>query len=687
MRIKKNKHSKINKRRLMSGVFWVPLALSLAACSGGGVSDGVAASATGHEMPEVVAAASAANVTTVPLVLAQKMNATSITPDAETDRFIVKYKNGTNERRGTVTVQSRLDRFASAFPARARHNRRLGIGSDIITTDRKLNAKETQAFMRAIASDPDVEYVEPDVIITMTSVPNDPLYSQQWGMLSNLDVGETSAGIRAADAWNVSTGAGITMAVIDNGLTSHSDLNANVLPAGFDFTWLGPTGGANPGVARGCELSYHGTHVGGIMAGIADNGVGIAGVAPSAKLISARVMSECGRGFLSSASDALVWASGGEVPGLPVASKPASVLNLSFGATGQCYKTMQDSVDYATGRGAVVVAAAGNDNTDASNNVPANCRGVIAVANTQRDGSRSGSSNYGPIVDVAAPGTDILSTYNNGMYSLGSESYFSASGTSMSAPMVSGVVALVQSAAPKALSAAEIRTLITQHAQPFPTRPDQYIGTGILDAAATVKAAKSGLIPAAADFTCAQSSVGMLLTCTDLSTARGSTSIKSREWNFGVANQPDIVSTQSTNPSNDYEFPGTYVVTLTITDNTGGVSRTSRPVMVVAPATIDWEIDSNEVISAKANQRQYFRIKIPTGSTYLRAILSHHSSLSTSTFYLKAGSPSTIKPTCMKPEGTMGVGCQVSNPMAGDWYIIIDPLTDLNEDWLYATLH
>jgi serine protease len=108
----------------------------------------------------------------------------------------------------------------------------MGIGSDVVTTERKLNAKEAKAFMRAVASDPDVEYVEPDVPISASSAPNDPLYSLQWGLFSNLDPGQSNVGIRAPNAWNIATGAGVTIGLVDNGVTSHSDLNASILPYG-----------------------------------------------------------------------------------------------------------------------------------------------------------------------------------------------------------------------------------------------------------------------------------------------------------------------------------------------------------------------------------------------------------------------------------------------------------------------
>lgn len=617
------------------------------------------------------------------------MNAGSIAPDSHTDRFIVRYRTGTAERAASSAVQSRLDRLASAFPARARHARRMGLGADVITTERKLNAKEAKAFMRAIASDPDVEYIEPDVVISASSVPNDPLYSQQWGLFSNLDPGQPYAGIRVADAWKIATGAGVTIGVVDNGLTSHSDLDANVIPEGFDFTFLGPPGGSNPGIAsNGKVISYHGTHVAGIMAAVTNNGIGISGIAPSAKLISARALNQWGGGLLSSASDAVTWASGGSVAGMSSNPHPASVINLSIEGQGSCSRTFQYAVDDANSRGVTVIVAAGNGSTDASNTQPANCRGVIAVGNTQKDGSRGYLSNYGAIVDISAPGTDIYSTWNDGTYSLGAEGYASESGTSMAAPMVSGVVALIKSVASKQYSAAEMRTLITQHSQPFPKQPDQLMGAGILDAAATVTAAKSGEIPAAADFTCSQGAVGMLVTCTDLSTARGRAAIKSWAWNLGYGNPVDTVSTQSVNPSHDYEYPGTYNITLTTTDSTGAVSRVTRPFTVVAPESIDMNFDTEIMFSAKANVVQYYKLDLPAGTPMMRVNLSARSSLDSGMMFLKAGSPTSVNASCSRNFSSATGGsaqCILSNPQAGTYYVTVSPASNLVDNKLFAT--
>ncbi|MFL9894448.1 S8 family serine peptidase [Paraburkholderia sp. RL17-381-BIF-C] len=678
-------------RRIITSVANLTLALALAACSGNGASDTASRSApSAPETAEVAAAASAASSSSVPLTMSLKMNTTGMTSESQTDRFIIKYRPGTAERGSSSAVQTKLDKLASTLPARAHHLRRMGIGADVVTTERKLSSAQAKAFMRAIAADPNVQYVEPDIAVSGGAVPNDPYFNDQWGLLSNLDPGQPYAGIRVANAWNTGTGAGVTIALVDNGVTSHSDLNANISPGGLDFTFLpGPSDGTNPGRTvenPNCQVTWHGTHVAGILSAVANNGLGVAGVAPSAKVLSVRALSACNIGTMSSVVEAMVWSAGGSVPGFSVNPHPAKVINASLGSAGQCSQAYQDAIDTVNSLGGTLVVAAMNDNEDASNTQPANCHGVIAVGNTQRDGLRGYLSNYGPTVDISAPGTDILSTYNDGSSALGSESYAAMTGTSMAAPMVSGVVALVRSVAPKPLSTAEMRTLITQHAQQFPKQPDHSMGSGILDAAATVAAAKAGEIPAAADFKCSQSMSAMLVTCTDLSTARGSASIKSWTWTLGSGNAVDVLSAQSVNPIYNYEYPGTYNITLTTTDSTGAVSRVTRPFTVAAPESTDLSFDVNLMIAAKSNVMKFFKLDVPAGASILRVALSNRSSLESGTMYLRAGSPTTVNAPCVRKFASgSGAQCIISRPAAGVYYVTLSPDTDLNDDVIFAT--
>jgi serine protease len=679
--------SKVSVNRALAGTACLSLSLALTAC-GGNTSSGTSAEATpaAENLAEVAAAASAASSSTVSMETATMMNTSSLTADASVDRFIIKYKTGTTESGATTAVQSKLDRLASAFPARAHHLRRMSIGSDVVTTERKLNAREAKAFMRAIASDPNVEYVEPDTVMSATMSPNDPEYSKQWGLTSNLKPGTTTAGIRAEGAWDIAQGSGSVIAMLDTGVTSHSDLNANILP-GYDFTANNRGGnGTNPGITtETCQVSWHGTHVAGIMAAVANNSVGIAGVAPAAKVVPVRVLNGCGIGYTSDIADGITWAAGGSVPGVPNNPYPAKVINVSLGGTGLCETTFQNAIDYATSQGALVVAATGNNNSSATNFEPANCRNVINVSATNRLGLQWSNSNYGAIVDISAPGDSIWSTLNSGTAAPGAESYGYMDGTSMAAPMVSGVIALAQSVAPKPLTPIEMRALLTENVQAFPKgQPNQPIGSGILDANAVVAAARAGKIPAAPDFTCVQSATIMQVTCTDLSTARGAP-IASWTWNLGTGG-PDTVRTSSINPYGNMEYPGTYEITLKLTDSTGAVSRLTRPFKVVPPASTYLTANAPVTFASKSGGLTYFEMDVPAGTKSLTYTLSSGSvSSQTAQLYVKAGTPSILRPDCLSTLVNGGsVTCTIANP-SGSYYGIVNAVTKLTDFSIVAT--
>ncbi|WGS52929.1 S8 family serine peptidase [Paraburkholderia sp. D15] len=675
-------------RRAFAGATALSLSLSLAlalgACGGGSIgeaSDSGVETSSPEAHADVEAATLAAQSATVPLALSLKMNTDGLETNASNGRFIVKYRSGSAEGGSTSAVQSRLQRLSAAFPSKARHVRRTGVGADVLTTERKLNMKDAKAFMRAIASDPNVEYIEADREMSTAMAPNDPDYTKQWSLSSNQKAGNSYPGIRAEGAWDLANGAGSVIAVVDNGVTSHGDLNPNMLP-GFDF--LSPNrggNGTNPGVTtETCVVDWHGTHVAGIAAALTNNGYGIAGVAPNAKVLPVRVMNACGRGYTSDIADGIVWAAGGTVSGAPVNANPAKVINLSLGGLGGCETTLQNALDFAASRGVTVVAAAGNNATSATNFSPANCRNVISVGGSNRWGSRWVDSNFGPTVDLAAPGDSIWSTYNNGTRTPGTEGYAFASGTSMSAPAVSGVIALIQSVAPTPLTPAELRTLLTQNVQPFIGKLDQPIGTGILDATAAVVAARQGRIPAAANFSCRQSSQLMHVSCTDLSSARGAP-IRSWVWNFGAPGG-DTASTKSTNPELDFEQPGTYEFTLTVTDANGFVSKVTRRVDV-APMLVTDITDAFDSVRfpMNASDKQYFSVSVPpqpfskmvlVGAKSLTFTLAPDNARDVATLSMKFGTASMVNPACTSVmAGGQAAVCTAARPTSGTYYVMV----------------
>ena len=432
-----------------------------------------------------------------------------------TDRMIVKYKDAkmVNGRAFVPAVtaarQSVVDRAGQDFGAKLEPVRTTATGAHVMKMNRKLSLTEAGALAKEMmARDPSIEYAEPDRIMTRMMTPNDPRYTEQWHYY------EATGGLRLPAAWDSSTGAGVRVAVIDTGYRPHADLSGQIL-AGYDF--ISDTAVANDGNGRDSDASdpgdwvsasecyagnpasgssWHGTHVAGTIAAATNNGVGVAGVAFGAKIVPVRVLGKCG-GYTSDIADAIVWSSGGTVSGVPNIAARAQVINMSLGGSGACDTTTQNAINSARSRGTVVIVAAGNENQNASNSNPANCSGVVTVAATTRAGGRASYSNYGTVVDVAAPGGGtggaVLSTLNSGTSSPGSDSYAGYQGTSMATPHVAGVAALML-AKNAALTPDQIESKLKSTARAFPATCSG-CGTGIVDAAAAVASA-TGTTPA-----------------------------------------------------------------------------------------------------------------------------------------------------------------------------------------------
>jgi len=249
--------------------------------------------------------------------------------------------------------------------------------------------------------------------------------------------------------------------------------------------------------------SWHGTHVSGTIAEVTNNGLAGAGVAPEARIVPIRVLGRCG-GYDSDIADAMVWAAGGDVPGVAKNANPAEVLSLSLGGDQSCPAYVQEAINTAVSLGAVVVVAAGNQNSDAGTHSPAGCENVITVGATGYSGQRASYSNFGPKVEISAPGGAgvegspngyIWSTLNAGTTVPGADSFGGYGGTSMATPHVSGIIALMQSVATKPLTPAQVTGLLMSTARPFPVKPDKAIGVGIVDATAAVQRAQTFGLP------------------------------------------------------------------------------------------------------------------------------------------------------------------------------------------------
>lgn len=317
-------------------------------------------------------------------------------------------------------------------------------------------AADVPAALARLRALPGVRFAEPDHRTQLTRAANDPLFRQQWA----LDA------VKVPKAWDRTTG-GVLVAVLDTGVDSrHPDLIGKVR-AGGDFV----TGDADPDDEQG-----HGTAVAGVVAARSNDRTGLAGASWGATVLAERVLDHDGVGSGCAAALGMVDAT----------DAGAKVLNLSLGGpgNGQCPSFYDWAIDYAADAGAAVVASTGNDAlVDNPTNYPAACDGVIAVGATDRSARRASFSSYGPQVDLVAPGQDVLVLDREGA---GDYGWARASGTSFSAPLVSGVAALVLARSP-GLTPAQLEQRLVSTARDLGKKGrDDATGAGLLDAARAV---------------------------------------------------------------------------------------------------------------------------------------------------------------------------------------------------------
>ncbi len=322
--------------------------------------------------------------------------------------------------------------------------------------------------------------VEDGIVQACERIPNDVEFGRQYSMRNTGQVVGQSAGtigadINAAEAWAISTGSSaVAIAILDTGVRStHPDLTGKII-AGRNFV------GADANAWE--DGNGHGTHSAGIAAARSDNGVGVAGVCWECSLVVARVLDDNGLGVWSGVAAAIVWA----------ADQPAvRVISLNLGGTATDAATLS-AVNYASGRGKILVAAAGN--TYGGNVLfPAQFENCIAVSASNNNDLLADFSAQGSAIDLAAPGAEVYSSF--GTPNTGN-TYAVLSGTSMAAPHVAGLAGLVWSINP-ALSPARVRHVMEMTAKDLGSLGrDVQFGVGRIDAGKSAFVARASLCTA-----------------------------------------------------------------------------------------------------------------------------------------------------------------------------------------------
>jgi subtilisin family serine protease len=316
----------------------------------------------------------------------------------------------------------------------------------IIRIEGAATVDETVAAFRG---SPDVEYAEPNVICRALVTPNDTLFKYQYALANTGQIigqvpgspqGKPSADIKATQAWEETKGlATVIIGIVDTGVDlTHLDLQSKIKASGRDFI---------NGDLDASDDNGHGTMVAGIAAAATDNNEGIAGVAWNSMILPVKVLDASGNGPSDVVAQGIIWA----------ADNGANVINLSLGSESPSL-TLQSAVKYAYDKGVFIAAAAGNSNT-AVDYPAAYHPYCFTVAATDYNDLRASWSNFGPEVDVAAPGDRILAPYPQALTPLGFIAYAYGSGTSMATPHVAGLAALLKGAKPW-LTPAEIQAII-----------------------------------------------------------------------------------------------------------------------------------------------------------------------------------------------------------------------------------
>ena len=315
-----------------------------------------------------------------------------------------------------------------------------GVGANVVRV-----RQDPAVVARRLERNPNVAFAEVNKVMSINATPNDPLYADEYGLHNTGQTGGTAdADIDAPEGWDAAglaafpNAGGTRVGIIDTGIAStHPDLAGKRAGCATSYT-------AGTAILPGaCEDDNgHGTHVAGTISANTNNATGVAGVSFNSPLVICKALATAaGTGLTSDIANCLNWT-----------AQQAGVKVISMSLGGGESATLRTAVQNATNRGVLLIAAAGNDG-DATLNYPAAYPEVVSVASTDHNDARSDFSNANSDVEIAAPGSDVQSTFAGA-------TYMSLSGTSMATPHVSGVAALLFSRTPTA-TPAQVRSSLT----------------------------------------------------------------------------------------------------------------------------------------------------------------------------------------------------------------------------------
>ncbi|NJO72963.1 MAG: peptidase S8, partial [Leptolyngbyaceae cyanobacterium RM1_406_9] len=362
-------------------------------------------------------------------------------------------------------IESELGAIAQQFNAAPRLNSAFSEQDNVyvVKGDRQLLKRLRRSDLKQYT-----ESIEPNYVYTTQEVPNDPDYAKQWNFLN----------IKVESAWDETKGAGVTVAVIDTGVSQVPDLRSTKFVPGYDFV---------NDRTEATDDNGHGTHVAGTIAQSTNNGYGVAGIAYEANIMPLKVLAASGGGTVADIAEAIRFA----------ADHNADVINMSLGGGGDT-DLMREAIDYAHSKGVVIVAAAGNANSNSAS-YPARYPKVIAVSALDSTGVKAPYSNFGAGVDISAPGGSTSGSNPSGGVlqqtinpETGEAVFLAFQGTSMASPHVAGVAALVKASGVE--SPDEIAQVLKQSARVIQGDELNHFGAGQLDATAAVKLAQKGQI-------------------------------------------------------------------------------------------------------------------------------------------------------------------------------------------------